>query len=608
MSRKSLLMVLFLALAAVATVGVAAQSGGAAGNVTSGEYGLADLQDGGTWHTGEQTGPASQRFMSEYGSATIRFEPVGPLAGDWQYLEPGTTLHSDTITLRTVRLAPSEQLDRDLTVTIVAWEKGEREVVRNNQTVTRPAAINQTVRQQSVTLGRGYDEATIRLPSNYDETKTVTMWIEEYPDARWKFQHRSVPSTQKVDIDTAGEAWNYTATNAVLPGALGILLGLIGARSTLKHTTSGPRWGLGIWAILSGILLFSVLSAAYFQVAVVLTYFPWLLGGVLAVLAYGGGLWMAGSPSKVGFYRVELFDARLGPGDRGADVVDVPGDAEPVADGGVLAVNGDEETAEEATSSDKGPGSGLSEIKEVRYVDLEELPAMERPDGKIGVPKRGLRPFLARLFADAATLDKSDLTTKIAVDEGRLDEIVMVDPESDEPVIHNPAHLERRWPVLHSLDEDADIITKFGKLAGMLLLVVGVPLAGWTVGGQLGVPVLGAFLGVLPALVAGHEAKDGSVEYEPASQHFRRAQATLIDLQREQADGKTLEDFRQMAWSERARTAQEAQEIAEDHDRTLTEQLLSQHSGFNLADPEDGEASVDTQDRDPDAGGEDSDA
>jgi hypothetical protein len=603
--RAFVLAAVALALLAVAPVAVA-QSGGGAGNVTSssGDYPLAELQNGGTEL---ENGPASQRFIGDYGSAVIRHEPVGPLQSDWEYLERGTTLNSDEVRLRTVRLAPSDQLDRTLNVTVVGWERGTKPSLEGNRSVDRQAAVNQTVYEQRVTLGRGYDEATIQLPQSYGHTETVTMWIEGYPDARWKFQHLSVPSTQKVDIGTEGEAWSYAAMTVIIPGVIGAFLGFWGGRKTLERTASGPRWPLIIWGLIVGVGLFAILSSWYFQVAVVLTYAPYLLGGVFAILGYGLALWSAGSPSTVGFYRPELFDARLGPAEREVKVVATDGsdDPEPIPDGGQLT-NGDGETADpdRADGSDEqtGPGSGLDDIKEVRYVDLMELPALRTPSGKIRVPKRGIRPFFARMFADAAEIDKSDLVTKIEVSKGRLDELVLVDPEADEPVTHEPAHLERRWPFVHKLEGDEDWSKKLASMAG-LGIVLSLPAIGFMAGSQVGVPMLAAAVGALPLIITSHTARDGWIDFEPANQHFQRAQATLVDLQREQADGKTLEAFREQAWSERARTAQEAVDLAEQHDRTLTEEMLSERAGFKLIEP----SETDGDDPTPDAGGDSND-
>jgi len=278
-----------------------------------------------------------------------------------------------------------------------------------------------------------------------------------------------------------------------------------------------------------------------------------------------------------------------------------------------------EDESEESEEGDNiGPGSGLSDIKEVRYVDMPELPAIETPDGKIRCPKRGIRPFLARLFADAAELDKSKLTTKIEVNEGRIDEKILVDPESEVPVKHEPARVVRRWPVLHRLDQSSpdpiedeeeeyqepDAATKIALFGGMVIVCVCLPIIGWGIGSGLGVPLLGGLLGLFPALIDGHEARDGYINYEPANQHYRRARATLVDLQREQADGKTMEEYREMAWKERARSAKDARDLAEDHDRTLTEELLSEQIGYDLVGPE---TTRDLDGPTPDAGGDSDD-
>jgi len=606
--------VVVLSLLAVAPVVVAGQSGGSAGNVTTGDYPLDELRDGGTEL---ENGPASQRFLGEYGSATVRHTPVGPLQNDWSYLSPGTTVHADEVTLRTVRLEKRQNLDRTLNVTVVSWEPGQVERAQGNATVSRQAAVNQTVLRQQVTLGRGYDEATISLPSSLDRTHTVTMWIEGYPDARWSFDHRSVPSTQAVDIDTVGEAWNYTAQNAMIPGALAIIIGMALGKWSLREAFEGPDWGLTIWAIIGTILGLGVLSAAYFQIAVALKYFPQLLGVVLGVLAYGGTLYVGGGKIKVQMLKPHLSTPRSGP--RRADTTGADdratGRDDPVADGGQVVgplPAGAESLTNGDGADDTGhdPGSALDQIRELLLVSIGHLPAKRGPDGRIGVPKRGIRPFFARLFADPAVLDKEDLMTKIEVDELDLDlpttgidEMILLDPESD-GVTHTAAHLERRWPVWHAIDpEEADWSTKAMGILGALGIVVGLPVGGWLLGAQLGAPALVAAVATLPAIVTGHTARDGSIEFEAANQHFEHAWATLIDLQRAQADGKTVKEAFKDADQQRARTAQEALERAEHHDQTITTEMINEIVAVDLDDPlmERGE------DPTPDAGGDDDD-
>lgn len=609
MRRSTILAaVVVLSLLAVAPVVVAGQSGGDAGNVTTGDYPLSELRNGGTEL---ENGPSSQRFLGEYGSATIRYTPVGPIQNGWEYLDTDGTLHADEVTIRTVRLEKRDNLDRTLDVTVVGWQQGTTERAQGNGTVERQAAVNQTVLRQQVTLGRGYDEATIDLPSSLDGTQTVTMWVEGYPDARWSFDHRSVPSTTAVEIDTLGEAWNYTAKHALLPGALFIVVGLLLGQWSLKQAFSGPDWGLTIWGIITVILGLAVLSAAYFQVAVVLRYFPWLFGVVLGVLAYGGSLVIGPGKIKVQMLKPHLTTPRSGPRRAATTTVDETPDA--VTDGGEVvgplpehATNGHDDPDDEPHEA----GSPLDQIRELMLVSVGHLPAKRGPDGRIGVPKRGIRPFFARLFADPAVLDKEDLMTKIEVEELDLDlpttgidELILLDPESD-GVTHTAAHLERRWPVWSGIDAaGADWSTKLMGIAGAAGVVLGLPLGGWALGAQLGAPAVAAAVATLPAIVMGHTAKDGEIEFQAANQHFEHAWATLIDLQRAQADGKTVKEAIEDADKQRARTAQEILDRAESHDQTITTEMIGEIVGTDLDDPMMNREETPT----PDAGGEDDD-
>ena len=254
--------------------------------------------------------------------------------------------------------------------------------------------------------------------------------------------------------------------------------------------------------------------------------------------------------------------------------MDWDGDGEPIPDGG------------EVISQPKdvhSPGSGLDEIHELLFCALGELPAMRNPDGRVGIPKRGIKPWLARMWANQAALDKRDLMTEISVEDLDLDlpstgydEMLMLDPESD-GAKHIAADLERRAPILHRFDleaEEADWSTKLAALGGAALLVAGVPGAGFAIGAQYGVPMLGGALGILPALVESYGATDGDLEYDAAEQHFQDAWGTLADLQREQSDARTVKGALEERDRERLRTAQEVLERSEQTDETMASEVI----------------------------------
>jgi len=611
--RNRILALLAVALIAVSSLAVVMPALAQSPEDTGQRYDLETLQRGGLE---KAQGPDSQRWLSNYGSAVLKYTPVGPLRSDWKYLQQGTLIHADELTLKTVRLAPDEQIDRTLNVTIVAWERGERKVVQGNQTVTRPAAVNQTVHRQQVSLNRGYDNATLDLPDNLHRTAEVTIWIEEYPDARWRFQHHGLPTQEHINIDSQGDALGYAGMYALLPGLLAVVAGIYGGRRTLSRTATGPRIGLALWFIAGGILLAGIFSYGYFQLSVVLSTLPFLVAAPLLVVSYGMTLWAAGAPKRIGFERLDLETVRDGPE---SAVLTAEDDQEgrPMTDGGQPADEDEmvwqekletlnELAEQERTNGDRSnghskhdAGTGLREIKEARYVDLVELPAKETPDGEILVPKGGIMPFFARLFADPARLTKKDLMMKVPVDKGRLDEKILVDPDSEQVVDHKPASIRRRWPALHKLDEDDSRVRHIVGMLGALGIVAGLPAVGWVAGGQVGIPAIGALLGVLPAIVMGHTAVDGSLDFEPAPQHFARARDTLVDLQREHKDAKHIKDVDAEASKERARTAKEAMEYRDNTSRSLVEVLMQERAGIEFDD-----ATPEAPEGDADEGGE----
>ncbi|WP_256948854.1 hypothetical protein [Halorubrum ezzemoulense] len=79
-----------------------------------------------------------------------------------------------------------------------------------------------------------------------------------------------------------------------------------------------------------------------------------------------------------------------------------------------------------------------------------------------------------------------------------------------------------------------------------------------------------------------YEAVDGTIDFEPAPRHDVTADASLTVLQGEHADAKLLEDYEEIAWSERITTALEAREVDSRRDRTLIRSFLEDEVGLGL--------------------------
>jgi len=118
------------------------------------------------------------------------------------------------------------------------------------------------------------------------------MWLRagrRSVDARWRFEHASAPASQQVQIETQADAWWYAFTTAIIPGVASIIMGLSGAKATLKLAGSGPRIlardvGRGL-----GVRIVSVLGGLYYEVATVVANLDVLMGLSLLPIAYGGG-------------------------------------------------------------------------------------------------------------------------------------------------------------------------------------------------------------------------------------------------------------------------------------------------------------------------------
>ncbi|TKX86969.1 hypothetical protein EXE43_05650 [Halorubrum sp. SS5] len=558
------------ALAAVAPPGDASPQTNGSAVESAGPFDIDQLRTGGQQPA---AAPPSVRYVggeTTSGAIAIRYRPADPLSNDPVYLETGQTLNTDEIELYSTVFG--EQTIGEYDLVIVYWQPETRQT--ENGTAVDVAA-NQEVQRATVTIEDGYASAPVALNSHYDQSFEATMWLERDGEAvdgaRWRFTHASAPASQQVQIDTQADAWWYSFRTAILPGIASIIVGLSAAKATLRLAGTGPRYSLTAWAIFSVILLTSVLGGLYYEVATVVANLDVLMGLSLLPIAYGGGLRMSPPTERIAFVRKELTDAvSLRRGKR-----DKEKEKEAATDGG-------QATASTTDSVELGEDGYFDEL----YEQLAIKTTIPAPDGGRMVPKKGIRPFFARLFANAARLDLSDLRTRVRV-EGAATQKVYVDPDEDNAVTHRPASLRRRMPVWHRLPEPADGESLSPITRGLYgLLTVGtlsLPLIGWYAGDAVAnVPTVGAFVGLVLLAVESYEATDGVIDFEPAPRHDVTADASLTVLQSEHADAKLLEDYEEIAWTERIKTALEAREIDSRRDRSMIQGVLEDEIGISL--------------------------
>jgi len=508
--------------------------------------------------------PPSVRYLggtSPSGAVALRYRPADPLSNEPQFLTPSTELQGDVLEIYSTIFGGATG---EYTFAVVFWQEGEKTV--NGTTVSY--AADQQIQRVTVDLEDGYASTDVQLNSHYQETWQATAWIEEDGEpvdgVRWRFAHASLPASQQVQIQTRADAWWYAFRTAIIPGAAGIIVGLTAAQLTLRRTGRGPGYGLSAWALFGGIAVLSALGGLYYEVAAVVANFEIILGLSLGIVAYGGGLRMHPPKEIVRFARKELQEARsLRNPDAGSDP-----DAR--TDGG-------------ATDFIEIPADGY---RDELYEDEVSLTTVRTDEGDRVVTKKGIRPFFARLFADAARVNLGTVQTRVKVRDGAAAEKVFLDPESD-GVKHRAARLVRRMPVWHRLpepDEDEQIDTATKALYGLLTVAaLSLPYLGYQIGlATINAPLVGAGIGMVLLALESYAAVDAEINFTPAPRHFVSADASLTVLQSEYADAKTVEEYEEIAWAERSRTALEAREVEARRDASITQRMAEDALGMDL--------------------------
>lgn len=497
------------------------------------EYTIAELKQRGTSHEGA---PDSMRFLSDYGSATLRHEPSGPFSAPWEYVKPAeTTVNRNKLTLRTIRLAPDDELEEELTVHVVAWQQGTKTVTKGNKTVEQPAAINVTERTHTVDLSSGYDNATVPLPANYAGEQQITMWVEEYPSARWVFDHHSIPTSQTANINDLGDLFSWAGINVVLPGLVGLLVCTRGARKMIDKTVVGPMKGATWWGFMAGLGLFAIALFAWFKTAVLLSHIPQLFGVIIAAVGFVAVLETAGRN-----YHWALFERH----------------------------------ELEETTNPEGDS-----VQDVVTEDVEEVRVARADDGSLRLLKPGIMPFLARFFASPAKMADDTLKTQVSVN-GKWLKKYLADPHSDTAIDWTPAHWTFRVPLLNeethrTVNGEEEKLSLWQRLnGGFVVKAVSSLGLGYMAGAAITLPMVGLAVGAVPVLAMSLHANDGFVQFEPAPVHMRKSEASLTIARDEYSDAKTIQQHEQARWQAESQTAIEARELQKEQDKTVSERII----------------------------------
>lgn len=513
--------VFFVLLAMTPAIGItAAQTANeTAANGTQweppGTFSRSELTTGGV-HDAEA--PDSVRAIGDpiSGSVGIRASPGNPLQNEETWMSTGSTLESDRLDLYGTAYGDAVG---EYELVIVYWSEASRQVNGSEYQY----AADQSVQRVSFNMTRGYNNIPIELRSHYDERVQATMWLERgggrVEGARWRYQHRSNPLSASPTnaVNSKGDLWRWGALNILLPAIPGVFIGRSTATHFLKRTITSPRKGTTWWLLLIGVLALLLVVGATWQTSALLSRAPFIAGLSIALLSFVAVL-----------------------GVRDADVEKAE-------------LNKKDLTTVTSVSDEEHKDARSEEIR---------LRDIVRRDGRIYMPAKGIRPFIARYWADPASVDESDLKT-VNNTEGDVSKKYEVDPAADEVMRYKPARLAFSPTIVEEKDEtpelpaDGDDIERdgestisrlFSSLSRINWSFIAVALIGGLVGytamqAWLGIPSLSVLVGAIPAVVAGYEARDGTLHFEPAPYHFSEARANLVHERTVHREAKTFEDL-----------------------------------------------------------------
>lgn len=544
------------ALGPTITVTAAAGNTGTGPNASGGEFAYSELSEPGAQIEGQDP---SSRYLGTRGTVFVSYKETNVVKElsevnepEWaidKVVAPDSVVDTNQVTMHVSRFknAPTETVH----IHVVQFETKRVDVAEGNRTRMQTVAINQTHRVVEAELSEGGDTITVELPDTEDQ-KHVTMWIEEYPDARWAdFGHDPVATTNALPFGNSWASflpWFFTRFFGLV--AVGVPVAIGAAIKTLETTGSGPGKGAAWWLIVPGILGYIAAYMALGKIAGLLVALPWTMGLLVVLIAYIATLEYADQSYKL------LVEQVTTAGDinaLGEEVSDIEGEK-----GAVF-----------------------------HAVDLD--------GSRVGLIKKGsLKAFLLVALTDASwpVLDLSDMKSRIdyelgADEGGKVADAKLYADETEDEV------LSIQWPSLSiglsALKVDRDVLLDApastdgdeppeivgndwskDKLSSAFMA--------WAVGTVVASSVVGmgtqaAALGLVPVAKVASDVTDSWARFVPAPEHATKAKASRVAEKHELSVAQTFEDMQESEADREADLAKVAIDIADSRTKRSRERL-----------------------------------
>lgn len=508
LTRVLVAFVFLTSLSATAAIGAAAP-----GDSSVDEYTLKELRESGD-HI--PRAPPSVRWLGE-NKVFVDHDYTNPIfrsltTEDWQIarlLRPGSTVRLNEVRLR-FRGEKNSGTTRYI-VHVVYYQTETYKVEENGTVYKRERATNVTHEQKNVTFAGAYDRAEIDLRPHYDEPYRVTMWVEGYDGARWRFKHNSVETSRQVSTTTAGDRLWWLLKDFVVWLLLFGFLGAGFALIAVRRAGTGPMIGMFWWGMIIIVVSLFALLFNFNGIASLFIRGP----KVLAFLV-------------IGFLEIPLLE---GQDDRVKKILAL----QPKITEGTLA-------------------SGTEGLDAVEWEE-EIIKITDTASGRNIRVSSGPIKFLARVagaFAEIPKLGDRVKTNMSLIGSTGYDSLLFIDPNAEEVTEYEAESFSLTYP--DTVPQLAFFFGTMGGLGVILLLTMGSSSL-WLLG-----------LAGLPFVLS---VEQGHADIHPAPAHMRPALATILYMSKEVKEAQTVEDATEEMIRERAKTTKDVQDQVEQRDETL---------------------------------------